>query len=470
MTSPANRWGAHRASVLGCLGFVAMFWLVVCWVGASAGHGEQRFPPPEFESGYQLPITQTQAPRTLGMQYVDTAVFLAALGLATYLVHTRRSRRGLVALSLFSAVYFGFYRKGCICAIGAPQNVILALFDPTYALPFTVAVFFLAPIVVSLFAGRTFCAAVCPHGALQDLVLLKPVKVPLWLEQGLSVVPYLFLGAGLAFAATGSAFVICRYDPIVPLFRRTGSFALVAAGIVLLLIGMFVGRPYCRFLCPYGAILRLAALASKWRVRITPDFCTQCRLCEESCPYGAIREPTTAPANPQVLAPDRRRLGWLLLLLPVLVAGGGWLSAKLSVPLSKLHPTVSLAEKFADPKKPVTAPNPPTPDSLALGRAERDPQLLLTSAVEIRRRFVLSGWLFGGWAGLVVGAKLIGLSLRPARTDFEPDRGACVACARCFLSCPNERVRVGLLPASAIPAGPAPAPSPAPAGSAANPG
>jgi O-antigen ligase len=42
---------------------------------------------------------------------------------------------------------------------------------------------------------------VCPHGALQDLVLLKPVKVPAWLEQALSVLPYIYLGAGVMFAA-----------------------------------------------------------------------------------------------------------------------------------------------------------------------------------------------------------------------------------------------------------------------------
>ena len=427
---------------------------------AVAGWTEQRFPPPEFESGYQLPATQTPAPRPLVLEYVDVAVLLAALGAACYLVHRRRSRRGVVALSVFSLAYFGFYRQGCVCAIGAPQNVMLALGDPSYSVPLTVTVFFLAPLVVSLFAGRTFCAAVCPHGALQDLVLLKPVKVPGWLEQGLGLIPFIFLGAGLAFAVTGSAFVICRYDPFVPLFRRTGSLPLLSLGAVFLLIGVFVGRPYCRFLCPYGAMLRLAALAAKWHVRITPDYCTQCRLCENACPYGVIREPSAILASPRALAPARRRLGWLLVLVPVLLGGGGWLGSQLSVPLSKLHPTVQLAEKYVDPKKPATPPTPPTPDSLALGRAERDPQQILAGAIEVRRRFVLSGWLFGAWTGLVIVARLIGLSIRPARGDFEPDRGGCVACARCFLACPNERVRRGLMPASELPTGPVPPPKP----------
>jgi ferredoxin len=59
--------------------------------------------------------------------------------------------------------------------------------------------------------------------------------------------------------------------------------------------------------------------------------------------------------------------------------------------------------------------------------------------------------IFGGWIGLVIGVKLISLALRRQRTDYEPDRGACVACARCFEYCPNELVRRGLMPASELP-------------------
>jgi ferredoxin len=59
--------------------------------------------------------------------------------------------------------------------------------------------------------------------------------------------------------------------------------------------------------------------------------------------------------------------------------------------------------------------------------------------------------IFGGWTGLVIGVKLVSLSLRTTRTDFEPDRGACFACARCFRSCPQELVRIGQMPASELP-------------------
>jgi ferredoxin len=408
------------------------------------GLGEQRFPPPEFESGHQLPISQNPPPRSLGLEYLDVLLLVICLGMACHFVYRRRSRNAMAALSLFSLVYFGFYRKGCICAIGSVQNVAFSLVDSSYALPLTALAFFVIPLVVSLFAGRSFCAAVCPHGALQDLVLLKPLSVPIWLEHGLGLIPYLYLGAGVAMATTGTAFLICRYDPFVPLFRLTGSVPLVVSGIVLLVLATFVGRPYCRFLCPYGAALALAAKVSKWRVRITPDVCNKCRLCEQSCPFGAIQHPVDTHMGQANLAGDRRRLTLTLVLLPVFIIGSAWMGSKLGRAGSFVHPTVALAERYlTDLNKPARS-GVQTAAALSLGRAAQNPGSLLESAIRIRQKCVRAGWWFGGWSGLVVGFKLLALALRQRRAEFEPDRGRCFACARCFEFCPNERLRVGL--------------------------
>jgi len=414
---------------------------------------ESRFPPPDFtETNHQIPITSTPAARAEWLQYLDVTVLFACLGLAVWYVHKQRSRRGLFWLGIFSLAYFGFWRKGCVCAIGAPQNIILGLFDASYSVPLTVIAFFAAPLIVALFAGRAFCAGVCPHGALQDLLLIKPIKVPPWLEHALGVLPFIFLGFGLTFAATGTGFPICRYDPIVPIFRLNGPSLLIFLAVLTLVLGVFVGRPYCRFLCPYGALLKVASLASKWRVRVTPDICTQCQLCANSCPFGAMREPSLGAVEPKFLTPDRRRLGWLLLVVPVLLTGGAWLGGRLAVPVSKLNPTIELAERYLNQQKSPVTYGVMTPEALSLQRAEHDPEAVLKSATDLRQRFWLACVVFGGWVGLVVGVKLVSLSLRTVRTDFEPDRGSCFACARCFRSCPQELVRIGQMPLSELPA------------------
>ena len=196
--------------------------------------------------------------------------------------------------------YFGFVRDGCICPIGAIQNVTLTVFDSSYAIPLVAAAFFVVPLVFTLFCGRVFCGAVCPLGAIQDAVLIHPVRVPRWLESGLRLLAYTYLGAAVLFAAIGSAFLICRYDPFVGFFRLSGNWNILILGVSLLVIGLFVGRPYCRFLCPYGVILRQLSRLSKKRVTITPSECIKCRLCEDACPFGAIREPTERLARRRV--------------------------------------------------------------------------------------------------------------------------------------------------------------------------
>ncbi|HZR18835.1 MAG TPA: 4Fe-4S binding protein [Verrucomicrobiae bacterium] len=419
-------------------------WLLVLMLALFSAGAQQRFPPPEFESGHKLPTATEPAARGFLRQYVDVAVLAGSLGLATWLAYRKRSRKAMIALSLFSVVYFGFWRKGCICAIGSLQNVALALGDPNYALPASVLGFFVLPLAVALFAGRSFCAAVCPHGALQDLVLLKPIKVPDWLEQGLSVLPFIYLGAGVLFAATGSAFIICQYDPFVPVFRMSGRALMVLSGVALLLLGVFVGRPYCRFLCPYGALLKLAATFSRWRVRVTPTHCTQCRLCESSCPFGALYQPQAVETEPRILRTDRRRLGLLLLLLPFLVTAGVFSAPVVSSAMARVHPTVALAERYLQEKDSPAKIGVLSPDDLALERARQHPDELLNQARVIQRKFKVGSWIFGGWIGLVIGLKLIALSLHRQRTDFEPASGACFACARCFAFCPNELMRRGV--------------------------
>lgn len=410
-----------------------------CWlllILPALAFGEERFPPPEFESDYRPPVEQHPAARAEWLAWLDIAVLAGALALVAYLALKRRSRRGLFALTAFSIAYFGFFRQGCVCPVGSIQNVALAIGQPDYALPIAVGAFFLLPLVAALFVGRVFCAGVCPLGAAQDMVLLKPLKVPTWLEQALGVLPYIYLSAAVLFAATGSGFLICRYDPFISIYRLSGMPLLLGVTAGMLALGTVVGRPYCRFLCPYGVLLRWLAPFARWRVSVAPKTCVQCHLCKDACPFGAIRVPTTAE-NPGGRREGKGRLALYLVLLPVLLAAGGALGYFGGAALSVHHTTVRVANRvwLEEHGK---AQGATTLESDAFHRQGTPLDELLRDAAAIRRQFNIGGLLLGGWIGLVIGLKLVFLSIRRRRTDYEADPAACLACGRCYRFCPEE--------------------------------
>jgi polyferredoxin len=248
-------------------------------------------PDDEIGEGYVTPPVQRPLPRALWWNAVDVALLATALGLSAWIVLARRSRTWLVVLTVGCLLYFGFYRQGCVCPIGAIQNVSVALVHPEYAVPYVVMVFFFLPLIFATFFGRVFCGGVCPLGAIQDLVVLKPVQLPRRLDRAFGLLKYAYLALAVWLAVQPPAereFIICRFDPFVGFFRFHGSAGVLIFGGALLLLGIFVGRPYCRYLCPYGALLAILSRVS-WRgVTITPDRELDCGLCTESCPFGAI--------------------------------------------------------------------------------------------------------------------------------------------------------------------------------------
>jgi NosR/NirI family transcriptional regulator, nitrous oxide reductase regulator len=403
-----------------------LFWHVVLF-------SQDRFPRPEFESGHVYPTNQMPVPRAQILEYFDVLVLIGALAITSWLALKKRSRQGLVWMSVFSLAYFGFYREGCICAVGSVQNVSLALFNTGYSIPLTALLFFIIPLLFALAYGRVFCAGVCPLGAIQELTGFRPVKLPKAVEVILAFVPFIYLGIAILFASTNSQFIICRYDPFVGIFRLDAPYTMIIFGVLLLLAGIFVNRPYCRFLCPYGVLLNIFSRFAGRHLTITPAECTNCRLCEEVCPYDAII-PSDKEQKPEEPLKSRKRFILYFLLVPIFAVAGAFSLFNLAPSLSSVNSTVRLAREIKTEKK--SGIESLSKAVVAFKESGKTESELFAEENLIIGRFQKGSPWAGAFLGISFGIGMVSLTIRSKRSEYKPHQGKCYSCGRCFKYCP----------------------------------
>ena len=408
-----------------------IFILLLCWHAVM--YAQDRFPRPEFESGYVYSTNQMPAQRGQGWEYFDVAVLIGALSVTSWLALKKRSRQGLVWMSVFSLAYFGFYRQGCICSVGSVQNVSLALFNENYTIPLTALLFFIIPLLFALAYGRVFCAGVCPLGAIQELSGIKPVRLHKNVEAVLASVPFIYLALAVLFAATNSQFIICRYDPFVGIFRLDAPYTMIVFGALLLLSGIFLNRPYCRYLCPYGVLLNIFSRFAGKHLTITPAECTNCRLCEEACPYDAI---LPSDPEPQREEPDKSRKQFILyfLFIPLFVVAGAYILYNLAPGLSGVNSNVNLAREIRLEKKTGI-------ESLSKAVAAFKESGKTEAELFAEEGIIIGRFRKGApWAGVFLGASfgiaMVSFTVKRRRTEYKPHQGKCYSCGRCFKYCP----------------------------------
>ena len=153
-----------------------------------------------------------------------------------------------------------------------------------------------------LLLGRgVFCGWLCPFGAMQELLakIARFFRIPQW-NPSLKVQSYAWIGkyvaaAGLVIVAIGwpeAEPLAAEVEPfktaITSMFSRPAIYVGYAA--ILLGIGLFTERAYCRFLCPLGGILATLDRLHIFNIlKRRPECGTSCHLCERSCPVKAIK-------------------------------------------------------------------------------------------------------------------------------------------------------------------------------------
>jgi len=136
---------------------------------------------------------------------------------------------------------------------------------------------------LALIYGRTFCGHICPVGTLQELASRLPGKKIRIQNPTISERIRFIVFIGVIIAGLVSI-TLMEYTGIYDFFSLTISAGFIVFAIILA-ISVFVYRPVCRFLCPYGVIFSLANSRSWFAVTRTKN-CTGCRKCEKACPVN----------------------------------------------------------------------------------------------------------------------------------------------------------------------------------------
>ncbi len=236
--------------------------------------------------------------------------------------HSQQLRLGFQIAFLLMNVWLGgeFYRwvrqfeiPGSALSVGRPAGVegwlpIAGLMNLKYWLVtgqvpavHPAAMFLLLAFLSIAFLFRKgFCSWLCPVGTVSEYlwrsgrrIFRRNFRPPAWLDIPLRGLKYLLLGFFLWAVASMSAeaiasFMHTPYGLIVDVkmldfFRYLGVTGLVVVGL-LVVASLFVQNFWCRYLCPYGALLGLASLPSPLRIRRNTQACIDCEKCARACP------------------------------------------------------------------------------------------------------------------------------------------------------------------------------------------
>lgn len=162
-------------------------------------------------------------------------------------------------------------------------------------------VIFLIALATGLFLKRAFCSVMCPVGIFSEFLAFlnrwvskKPIRLPAWIDFPLRSIKYLLL-AFFAWAillvmtpADINAFINSPYNRVADIkmmlfFTNITPLALNVT-IALVVLSLLVPYFWCRYLCPYGALLGFSSLFSLSKVRRNKTTCIDCKACTQVCP------------------------------------------------------------------------------------------------------------------------------------------------------------------------------------------
>ncbi len=170
--------------------------------------------------------------------------------------------------------------------------------DPVHPSGF---ILFVAVLGVSLAVKKGFCGWICPIGTISqytwmagEKILGRNFRIHRFTDISLRSLKYVLLGFFLVFIGIAMApnmmllFFITDYYKVVDV-RMMKFFAEMSALtlwilVALVALSVLYKNFWCRYLCPYGALLGLLSRLSPFKVRRNESKCSHCHACTRHCP------------------------------------------------------------------------------------------------------------------------------------------------------------------------------------------
>jgi polyferredoxin len=161
-------------------------------------------------------------------------------------------------------------------------------------------VLFCVFLLMSLLIKKSFCSWLCPVGTVSEYLwkigrklMGGSLVLPRWLDWPLRSLKYLLLAFFVFIVFTmstaelgsflGSPFGVVADVKMLNFFRHIGGVGLAVIA-VLVVLSFFIENVWCRYLCPYGALMGIVSTLSPVKIRRDEQACIDCGKCNKACP------------------------------------------------------------------------------------------------------------------------------------------------------------------------------------------
>ena len=220
-------------------------------------------------------------PQVVGMAYAIIATLVIVILLRKGKFSRRKGYIFLVVSTLFGFLVFAPMLPLQL------QTILMGNVKQIEA-PLPLAIVVLVVFIVLAFAfGRSFCGHVCPIGTIQELIYLLPSKKLKISNKAITIAFRLIFSIAFVILAVAFSIGLLKYLGVKDFFHLDIASVFFWVFLAIMVISIFLYRPFCRLACPYGVLLSLAVIKGRFKLRRNEN-CINCKKCIEACPTNEV--------------------------------------------------------------------------------------------------------------------------------------------------------------------------------------